>query len=171
MKKKICIIGTHGCGKTTYSYILATKYKKMGHNVKIVQEVARTCPYPINLGMTREACLWIYYEHAKKELDALCTHDVVISDRSVIDSFLYAKATDCFEKLEVHYNCAMERMKNYDQIIYVKPGKKEATADGFRCLDKDFQISVKEQFDIWIETCQIPYVTMTTDDIFKEGNY
>src|SRR6187402_3717402 len=92
MAKLIAITGTHGTGKTTLSFQLAAEYKKLGANVKVIQEVARCCPFPLNEHMTRETALWIYHEHSKKELEACRDHDVVICDRTKFDSFVYAEA-------------------------------------------------------------------------------
>lgn len=154
MKKKICIIGTHSAGKTSLSYMLAVKYKILDKSIKIVQEVARSCPYPINEGMNKDACLWIYYEHVKKELDAMQKHDVVICDRSAIDSFMYAKAQNCFDETDsimIHsFAAAEEWMDTYDEIIYVKPGDMKPTEDGVRSTDMDFRDRVEQEFQKWV---------------------
>lgn len=170
MKQKICIMGTHGCGKSTLSYMMASNHKKEGSNVKIVQEVARTCPYSLNEGMTHWGCLWIYHEHMKKELDAMKDHEVVICDRSVMDSFIYAKVKGCFHDwMEVFEAGAYEWMKTYNRIIYVTPGSKEPIQDGTRSVDKKFQIDVKNEFDKWLSTYDHKYDTITADDIFLYG--
>lgn len=150
MIKKIAIIGTHSTGKTTLSYILASEQKKLGKSVKIIQEVARSCPYPLNEGMTRECCLWIYHEHVKKELEAIQKFDTVICDRSAIDSFMYAKVKKCFEFTDLYmhhcYQGAITWMNTYDEIIWVRPNSKNPTPDGIRSTDKEFQMDVDHEF-------------------------
>ena len=91
MVKKIAITGTHGAGKTTLCFMMAGYYKKLGYNVNVVQEVARKCPFPINENMSEEAVLWIYHEHVKTELEVSRNHDIVISDRTFYDSFIYGR--------------------------------------------------------------------------------
>jgi molybdopterin-guanine dinucleotide biosynthesis protein len=45
---KVAFIGSHGVGKTTLCYDLASLLKRQGVNVDIVKEVARLSPLPIN---------------------------------------------------------------------------------------------------------------------------
>lgn len=174
MIKRFCIIGSHGCGKTTLSYILAAFHKKLGRSVKIIQEVARSCPYPLNEGMTKEACLWIFHEHMKKELEAMQKFDTIICDRSAIDSFMYAKAQNCFDKTDFYtgfcFDAANEWMSTYDKIIYVKPGSVKPMEDGVRSTDIAFQKRVEKEFDDWIinkySTHKI--TVLMSDQIFDE---
>ena len=152
--KRIAIIGTHSAGKTSLSYMLAVRHKIRGESVKIVQECARSCPYPLNEGMTKEACLWIYFEQMKKELEAMQKFDTIICDRSSIDSFIYAIAQNCYDNsdwhMEICYLAACEWMHSYDEIIYVKSGGMKPIADGVRSTDIEFQLRVEKIFDDWV---------------------
>lgn len=145
---KIAIVGTHGVGKSTLSFALAKHYKKQGKNVKIIQEVARSCPFPINAGMTMEAALWIYHEHSKKELEACKDHDVVIGDRSVYDSFAYAEYFNVSPRWSV-LEYAQEKLNDYDKLIFVRPDL-ELHADGIRSEDLDFQKGVDEILEAYV---------------------
>lgn len=142
---KIAIVGTHGTGKSTLSYLMASHYKKQGQNVKIIQEVARSCPFPINHGMTGEAAKWIYYEHARKELEAVAKHDVVIGDRSVFDSFIYALYFNLLESIKDLKVVAFYQLETYDKIIFVRPDITIQT-DGIRSIDPEFQNGVDQIF-------------------------
>lgn len=175
--KKTAIIGTHSAGKSTLSYMLAAHYKKLGKSVKIIQEVARSCPYPLNEGMTKEACLWIYHEHVKKELEAIQKFDTIICDRSAIDSFMYAKAQYCFDSsnrnMHLSFKSAESWMTTYDQIIYVEPGNIQPVADGVRSTDLEFQSRVQEQFKWFLESeilIEDKLVKITANDIFEKTN-
>lgn len=145
-----------------------------GCSVKIVQEVARSCPYPLNEGMSAKACLWIYHEHVKKELEAVQKFDMVICDRSAIDSFMYAKAQGVFdpnnELMQLSFHAAQEWMKSYHRILYVKPNGALPEEDGVRSTDIDFQKRVEDEFDQWVAPHWIPLnMTMIfTDDIFDQ---
>jgi len=142
---KIAIIGTHGTGKTTLSYNLAAHYKSLGKSVKIVQEVARSCPFPINEKMTIEAAKWIFLEHARKELEAK-KNQVIISDRSVFDSFVYAEYFKLEDELFFEYsNLAFQKLNQYDKLIYVRPNL-FIQDDGVRSKDKEFQSSIDQLF-------------------------
>lgn len=145
MTKLIAITGTHGTGKTTLSFQLAAEYKKLGANVKIIQEVARSCPFPLNEKMTRETALWIYHEHSKKELEACRDHDVVICDRTSFDSFVYAEVLGItLEYLE--RRSARIHLEEYDTIYFIRRDNEKIKDDGIRSTNFEFQSKVDVLF-------------------------
>lgn len=154
MSKIIAITGTHGTGKTTLSYQLAAHYKQLGHNVKIIQEVARSCPFPINAGMTTETMLWIFFEHMRKELEAMKSHDIVISDRTVFDSFAYGEnaGLKINESPAIAYKeIALNQLfKSYHQVFWLRPDM-DITPDGTRSTDIEFQKNVDAVFEKYLK--------------------
>jgi len=86
---KIAFIGSHGVGKTTLCYDLASRIKRLDMAVDIVKEVARACPLPINQQTTVEAQAWILHTQIAEELAAASRYEVVICDRSVVDNYAY----------------------------------------------------------------------------------
>ena len=166
MAKLIAITGTHGTGKTTLSFQLAAEYKKLGANVKIIQEVARSCPFPLNDKMTRETALWIYHEHSKKELEACHDHDVVICDRTSFDSFVYAEAIkiDIDEFLK---ECAKNHLSDYEDIYFVRPDSLcTLKYDGVRSVDKEFHWKLDALFCHYMK--ELITVQIKASEIFKE---
>ena len=164
----ITIIGTHGTGKTTLSYLMASYYKKQGKNVKIIQETARNCPFPLNEKMTIETCLWIYHEHSKKELEAKRNHDIVICDRSSFDSFVYAKNLNLFcDNFDNLYNSALHHLKTaYNKVILVKPDI-PLVSDGIRSSDHSFQFEIDLLFEQL--TKNVPLTRIFSSDIISES--
>lgn len=169
---KIAVVGTHGCGKSTLVFKLAAHYKTQGFNVKIIQEVARNCPFPINEKSTIETNLWIYHEHCKQEIEASRDHEVVISDRSAYDSFIYAKffKMDVPESLKASAHFKLEY--GYDKVIYVRPDMPLMT-DGVRSPDLSFQEGVDELFhDCFMSMLnQVPVDVMSSDIFSKEERW
>lgn len=171
--KKIALIGSHAAGKTTLSYLLAAHFKIQNLSVKIIQEVARNCPFPLNEQMSKEACLWIYHEHTRKEIEAHNKYDILICDRSNADSFIYALVQNCFDIddpiMQYSKKCAEYWMHTYDKIFYVKPTQKKIPDDGFRSIDKQFQLKVEKAFDEWIahRLDKFNVIALTTDDIIS----
>jgi len=162
---KIAIIGTHGTGKTTLSYHLASYYKSIGRSVKIIQEVARSCPFPINEKMTNEAAKWIFLEHSKKELEAI-KNQVVIGDRSVYDSFAYAEYFEIQDNLINRYRkLAINQLQLYDKLIFVRPDL-PINDDGIRSIDQEFQISIDQVFENNLRGQD--YIEIKSSEIFDE---
>lgn len=159
MKKLIAVTGTHGAGKTTLTYLMAAYYKSKGKNVKIVQEVARTCPFPINHNMTMDTAKWIYHEHCRKELEAQKDHEIVICDRTFFDSFIYAEYFKLIEK----YYVTKDNIK-YDKIFFVRPHGK-IQDDGVRSTDEKFQEAIDLLF--YDQLKDIPHHQISSIDIFN----
>ncbi len=86
---KIAFIGTHGVGKTTLCYDLASRLKRQDRIVELVQEVARSCPLPINRDTTEQAQAWILHTQIACELAASASGGIVVCDRSVLDNYAY----------------------------------------------------------------------------------
>lgn len=168
MKKIIAVTGTHGTGKTTLTFNLASHYKEQGLNVKIIQEVARFCPFPLNKEMTKETAQWIFFEHSKKELEACKDHEVVICDRTSFDSFVYAEFLD----LPIHENIikyAKQSLNLYDSLYFVRPNVScKILNDGIRSTDIDFQYQIDRLFFKHLKP--INYIPINSSQIFDKGN-
>ena len=116
MKKiKIGFVGPQGSGKTTKAYELATYLKKKGHDVFVLSEVARSCPFPINEETGRKSQLWIIGKTLTREQSS--KGNILIHDRTLLDCLSYSIYTDneFFKYLKPFVK---EYMKTYDYIIY-----------------------------------------------------
>lgn len=168
--KKFCCIGTHGVGKTTLSYQMAAYYKTMGTHVKLINETARSCPFPLNNQFDAYGAMWIIHTHIKKELEAVARHaQLIISDRSPIDSVIYAKVNGCNygQQIKSIYRLAEDWMETYDRIYYVRPDGNHPDPDGIRSMDEDFRKKVEDLFDDWMEKC--PYSIQSKFFIIKSS--
>lgn len=161
----ICITGTHGTGKSTLVFKLAAHYKQNGHNVKIIQEVARSCPFKINDKMSVETALWIYFEHSKKELEAIAQHDIVITDRSSYDSFIYADHFGLKIDKGLRESAKNHLQVFYDQIYLVRSSD-IIFDDGVRSTDRNFQRSIEDIF--FTELKDISYIPIDSDYVFSD---
>ena len=84
---KIGFTGAQGVGKTTSAYSLSTKLKKLGFDVNIVTEAARSCPFEINENVTVKAQLWIFAKTLEREIES--TAQITICDRTLLDVLVY----------------------------------------------------------------------------------
>jgi thymidylate kinase len=100
MKEKISFTGTHGTGKTTSVLKKAyeCKINLPNKNIDILTENAKHSPLPINKKATEESQLWIFTNQIQKEIAILSKSDILITDRTCVDSIAYTKRRG-FDKL------------------------------------------------------------------------
>ena len=123
--KKIGIMGTHGTGKTTLAFELALKYKKENPsmNVKMMAEVARKCPYPINEASTQRSQRWIWAAQMVAELDGM-RNDILVCDRTILDSLAYSKLFGFDHILCDFMEVSVRWMLTYEKIYWLRPNNK-----------------------------------------------
>ena len=150
---KVAFIGTHGVGKTTLCFDLASRLKRLDLGVDIVKEVARACPLPINRDTTVEAQAWILHSQIAQEIEALARNEVVICDRSVIDNYAYL----------VH---RAGRLPEYDALVsrwvgtyaglFKVPILQAPSFDGTRDLSATFQADIDTVIDELVDAFDVP---------------
>jgi nicotinamide riboside kinase len=169
--KKIACIGTHSVGKSTLCYKLALEYKMLGESVHIIQERVRFSPFPINNQMTIETAIWASTTQIAKELEAAQRgFSVIISDRSPLDTFAYARyfSLDSEDYPDALEDYALEWMHTYDEIFFVRPDIGHTPFnDGIRSTDMDFILMVDHQLDMLVSSIDgLPIKQVTTKEIF-----
>lgn len=153
--RKIAFVGTHGTGKTTLTYQLAGEFRRRGHNVEVLKEVARECPLPINEGTTIEAQWWILFRQMALEIECAARCEVIICDRSVLDNYAYLRrAFGPQERLEAFL---VEWMRSYDEVVFVPVSEGRLAADGVRSTDERFQAEIDAAVRALLETAGVPF--------------
>lgn len=154
MTTKISLSGTHGTGKTSATYQLARDIKygypqkrldnlinfKSNNNVGMICEVARECPYQINEATSIKAQSWIFSAQLKKELDLEPKYETLIIDRPVFDCVAYTMRLDYKTGLSMLE--LAKRMASYDLILFLPLNGDYIEDDGFRSVDKGFQVEI-----------------------------
>jgi nicotinamide riboside kinase len=151
---KIAFIGTHGVGKTTLCYDLASALKRQGAHVDVVKEVARLSPLPINRQTSLEAQTWILMTQVAEEIRSGAYHPVVICDRSVLDNYAYMMLA-CgrqppYERFVAYW------MKTYD-LLFKVPISGTPSADGVRDTDEFFMRSIDQLVDKLLAEMKVPH--------------
>lgn len=147
-KKIISISGTHGTGKSTLAYSLCTRLKHIGKNVRVLDEIARKCPFPINQEGTRQSQVWMICEQIVCEMELIKQgYDYIIVDRSIMDPYAYGRVLNVIsENFEVEV--ITDHIAYYYNKIYI-PDKDKCDYqfyDGIREIeDQDFRNNVYYQ--------------------------
>jgi len=154
--KKIALIGTHGTGKTTITHELMAESKKVGINAGFLEEVVRSCPLPINEEQTIEASEWIIYMQYTRELEQTERYDLLLTDRSVVDGYVYACSK--FGKIPDLEAFVKEKAKTYEFLIRVPINQKFLINDGLRSINPSFQKNIDASFDVMLQELELTNV-------------
>jgi GTPase SAR1 family protein len=158
---KIAFVGTHGVGKTTLCFDLASQMKRLDLGVDLVKEVARRCPLPINEETTPDAQAWILHTQIAEELEASSTYEVVICDRSVLDNYAYLVA-------RVGRRPDLDPLvgswiRTYDALFKV-PVIDLPSFDGTRAVSPTFQHEIDTTIDQLIEAFNVEVHKLDPED-------
>ncbi len=160
----MAFVGTHGVGKTTLCFDLASQLKRLDLGVDLVKEVARRCPLPINEATTLDAQAWILHTQVAEEIAASAMHEVVICDRSVLDNYAYLVA-------RVGRQSALDTLVSdwiggYDTLFKV-PVTQPPSFDGIRAVSGSFQLEIDATIDALIEAFAVQVVRL--DPLDRDG--
>lgn len=179
--KKITITGTHGVGKTTLTHQICVALKEMNLNATIVEEKARSCPFPINEKATTDTEIWMVHTQIRAELHAKARqYEVAVIDRCSLDAIVYWEDRNTphryFEQLKL---AALEWVENeYDLIIWVEPSSDtdEFAVDAVRDSSITYRNRIRDHFRRYMN--QLPdetkkkVIRIEANEIFKrEGDY
>lgn len=158
---KIAFIGSHGVGKTTLCFDLASRLKRLDLSVDIVKEVARSCPLPINQDTTVEAQAWILHTQIAEEIAAGTQYEAVICDRSVLDNYAYMVAR--VGRRREYDALVREWVKTYDGLFKV-PVLQAPSFDGTRDLSLPFQMEIDDVLDRLVDVFKVPCRRLDPED-------
>jgi nicotinamide riboside kinase len=136
---KVAFVGSHGVGKTTLCFDLASQLKRLDLGVDLVKEVARRCPLPINEETTPDAQAWILHTQMAEEIAAAATYEVVVCDRSVLDNYAYLVAR-VGRRPELDPLVA-SWIRTYNALFKV-PVLEAPSFDGTRAVSRSFQMEI-----------------------------
>lgn len=159
---KIAVCGSHGVGKTTLVFDIASELKKMMKNdrIGIIQENAGNCPLPINKNGTFMSQMWMICDQVKAEIEMEESYSVVVCDRSVFDPICYAMAindeydgepNDLADFIDYAESLMSIYAKSYDMIILLEPNSDSISEDGLRSTDLEFRDKVADMFLIELD--------------------
>jgi len=148
----IAYSGTHGTGKTTSVYKKAEELKMNNQNKEVgtILEIARRCPFKIlsknNDKPSKEAQLWIFSQQVSTELMMSKIYDIVVSDRSIIDTIAYTIAFGYKNLADAMLGIAWEYIHVYKEIHFKSIKKNNYLSDdGIRHLDQDLRLQIEEE--------------------------
>jgi len=149
---KVAFVGSHGVGKTTLCFDLASQLKRLDLGVDLVKEVARRCPLPINEQTTPDAQAWILHTQIAEEIAAAATYEVVVCDRSVLDNYAYLVAR-VGRRVELD-PLVGSWIRTYNALFKV-PVLEAPSFDGTRAVSPSFQTEIDGLIDELIKSFDV----------------
>lgn len=175
--KKIAVIGTHGVGKTTLTHQICVALKESNFNSAIVEEKARSCPFPINEAASIETEIWMVHTQIRAELQAQAQkYEAAVIDRCSLDAIVYWHDRNTphpyFEKLR---DAAVEWVKTqYDLLVLVEPSSDtdgyavDAVRDSSIIYRNRIRDLFREYIDALPETTHDRIVRVESNQVFQK---
>ena len=149
---KVAFVGSHGVGKTTLCFDLASQLKRLDLGVDLVKEIARRCPLPINEQTTPDAQAWILHTQIAEEIAAAAMYEVVVCDRSVLDNYAYLVAR-VGRRVEID-PLVGSWIRTYNALFKV-PVLEAPSFDGTRAVSPSFQTEIDGLIDELIRSFDV----------------
>jgi nicotinamide riboside kinase len=154
--KKIAVTGTHGVGKTTLAHQICVTLKEKNFNATIVEEKARSCPFPINEAATIDTEVWMVHTQIRAELQAKAMkYEVAVVDRCSLDAIVYWHDRNTpHEYFETLKAAALQWVQlEYDIIVLVEPSSDTDTyaVDAVRDSSIVYRNRIRDLFRSYLE--------------------
>jgi len=172
---KIGLISTHGTGKTTLAYEVASLLKKKGFKVKVITEVAGEAleeGIPINENTTIAAQLHILMRHISEELKAIArNYEIIICDRSVFDNWTYLERKCGYHQYILDFIRDYTKQFPYDSLYKIPITDIDLTEDGIRALDKEFQEDIFKRLSEFLDCMDIKHTSLPKPNSELRGEW
>lgn len=168
MKQKYGFIGSHGVGKSSAATYLASVLKKeyRHKSVKVleenVREIARFFDGKINTPAFQKLCM---VDHLQKEFVSEQLHDIVVCDRTALDTLVYG----IIYKIPLppeYFSLAINHLNSFTKLYFVRPDSDVITDDGFRDTNIQIRNDVDKEFERLLSLWGGKYEILYTKDVF-----
>ena len=100
--------------------------------------------------------MWVFHEQIVSEIEATLRNDILICDRTVLDSLAYSLVAGLPEMVDLYLPLAAKWMQTYGQIYFLRPNGQAIADDGVRYTDLAGQAEIDSILQGWVEEYKIP---------------
>lgn len=176
--KIVALIGAPASGKTTLALNLATQLKVHNKNAKYILEYPRDYiekfSHPVHI--SEQMLIFLTWNRLLENAIKI-KYDYLVCDSPVFVSYVYgvmradmASPKDRMWILEL-LDMALESVKTYDKIFYIKPGKKFPIKDNLRHSDYDIQKKIDDNICGFLSLYNVPHEVVINTDLNKCTNH
>lgn len=166
--RKIALVGTHSCGKSTVLDDVSKLLKKNGYELGKGHEVTRRCPYDLNKKATFLTQWYCLSRQIEMEADLARQYSNIILDRSVFDVLAYTFRQSKYGMINAEEYLVIKGAVvawsdwfPYDMLIHLEP-LKEVEDDGVRDTDKEYQLEIYDIINMMLVN-DVPPKTKVVD--------
>lgn len=169
-KQKYVFVGSHGTGKSSAATYLNSLLKQHNRDksVKVIEEnvreISRLFGDKLN-GPDFQRLVMI--DHIHKEITAEQIYDIIVCDRSAIDTLVYGLVYNIQLPSE-YFSLAMNHLNTCTHVYFVRPDAddSELAPDGYRDTNKTVRNEVDKQFERMLKLWGGAYTEIRTRDIY-----
>lgn len=167
--KKICFTGAHGTGKSTCATHLASLLKQADPKKSVVlleENVRRIVKLTDGKLNTIEFQKLAIADQLFRETSNELLHDIVITDRTLIDYLVYGILEGNSLPWE-YFLLVRKHLKTFKKIYFIRPDSYEdkIANDGFRSMDSDFRKKVDKKFKQMLRYGKVEYIEIRSSEI------
>ncbi|MGI2047910.1 AAA family ATPase [Shewanella sp. 08P_2] len=165
--KKILVTGVFASGKTSLISLLKSKLENDGKKVAIFSEVARDCPFNLNLKQNTLSTSWLIMRQIKNEIALIDeNYDFAIFDRGIPDIIAHTRYTlnSSMEDKWLYDEMEMLGKVSLNNFHHVFLSKRSdmfrIEVDGMRVDDITYQKSLEEIHINYLDKQRVKFVTL-----------
>lgn len=170
MKVKYGFVGSHGTGKSSAATHLAAMLKQRNRDKSVktleenVREVSKIFGNKINTPEFQKLCM---VDHLQKEFIAEQLYDMVVCDRTALDTLVYGLVYKISLPPE-YFSLAINHLNSFTHIYFVRPDNTSSNIvnDGFRDTDIEIRNLVDQEFERLLKLWGGKYTEVKTSEIF-----
>lgn len=166
---KLVFCGAHGTGKSTAATHLAALLKTANPRKSVVcleENVRRIVKLTDGKLNTLEFQKLGIADQLFRETSSELLHDIVISDRTLLDYLVYGVVEGNSLPLE-YFLLVRKHLKTFNKIYFVRPDSYDdkIANDGFRDIDLEFRKKVDKKFKVMLKYDKVNYTEIKSSEI------
>lgn len=143
---KIALLTTCELTRDHFADKIQLEFEERDKEVVQLTKTADQSPFIGNLEYLEQHMLWAYASQMQKELQAEISYDVAICKATILDPFIYANVYGIkLEKLSACASAALQWMRTYDTIVYLKNSDMNAAV----LFPTDFVEVIEAEYEKW----------------------